>query len=308
MFSGIIDYAGTFPPAALSLSESLKCNLAYKKKATHPWLWSKVALNLSDLKNINSQTLFECGYDGHPLIATILGTPFTGKTASDLIKHIEWDLREIEHCKKRAFHSSARQIFVSYEMKLPPMLEISGLMAPILNRFSELSELEPFFEVEWGDSFEKNFLTLLHDLSAWKEDNDETELTPGVKVRTGGKYVPTSLELAKTVLSTTHHRLRFKATQGLHHAVTNASGFGFANLFIALNLSQAYGEMEFGLEAIKSCLEEKNGKAFQFFENLFKYKTFELNNEDIEKSRRVHSATFGSCSLDEPDQFLSEEL
>ncbi len=308
LFSGIIDYAGTFPPAALPLKDALKFNTEYRKNAKHPWLWSKMALNLSDLKNLDAKTLFENGFDGNPLVVAILGTPFTGTSATEYIKHIEWDLREVEHCKKRSFQSSARQLFLSYETKLPEGIELKSILDPVLTRFAELSELEPFFEVSFGKDFEKNLKEAVQLCAQWKEDNDEVEFTPGIKIRTGGKYLPTSEELSKAVLAITSHRLRFKATQGLHHAISNAEGFGFANLFIALNLAQAYGEMDFGLKEIKACLEEKNGKNFQFSKDVFKYQKFELSCEDIEKARRVHSATFGSCSLDEPDAFLEEEL
>lgn len=308
MFSGILDYAGTFAPASLSLQNALKQNVDYRKKARHPWLWAKVALSISDIKNINASLLFECGFDGNPLMVAVLASPFEGSSTSELLKHVEWDLRELEHCKKRSYHSSARQVFVCYELKLPDTLEIKETIPLIMNRVTELAALEPYFEISCGPNFEKNLNTLIQSLSEWKEDYDESDFTPGIKIRTGGKYVPTSKEVASVVLATTQNRLRFKATQGLHHAITSAKGLGFVNLFAALNLAQAYGEMEFGLNDAICCLEDPKGKNFQFYENLFKYKKFELSCDDIEKSRRVHAATFGSCSLEEPDQFLMEEL
>ena len=188
LFSGIIDYAGTFPPAALPLKDALKFNTEYRKNAKHPWLWSKMALNLSDLKNLDAKTLFENGFDGNPLVVAILGTPFTGTSATEYIKHIEWDLREVEHCKKRSFQSSARQLFLSYETKLPEGIELKSILDPVLTRFAELSELEPFFEVSFGKDFEKNLKEAVQLCAQWKEDNDEVEFTPGIKIRTGGKY------------------------------------------------------------------------------------------------------------------------
>ncbi len=308
LFSGIIDYAGTFAPASLSLQDALKTNVEFRKTAKHPWLWAKVALNLSDIKNLNPQMLFQSEFNGNPLMITVLGSPFEGSGITDLLKHVEWDLRELEHCKKRAYHSSARQVFVSYELKLPEALDIKESIPLLLNRIFELSHLEPYFELPWGASYEKDLHSLTQSLSEWKEDNDESDYTPGIKIRTGGKYVPSTIEVAKVILATTQHRLRFKATQGLHHAVTSTNGLGFVNLFASLNLAQAYGELEFGLTEVISCLEDNTGKNFQFYENLFKYKKFELSCDDIEKARRVHAATFGSCSLDEPDRFLTEEL
>jgi hypothetical protein len=77
------------------------------------------------------------------------------------------------------------------------------------------------------------------------------------------------------------------------------------NLFAALNFSQAFGSETFGVHKIESCLKEEDPQKFEFRADRFRWRDTELSVEEIETARRFHSGSFGSCSVDEPDESLT---
>jgi hypothetical protein len=318
LLSGTIDYAGTFPPAALALEKAIQRAACWRNEGKNPWLMGKMVLPVTDIKKLSSSMLFQNGSDGSPWLFAALGTPSPDSTAREFYKTVEWDLRELRRCREKWFYSSCRQEVISYETKLPSSVvssssptKIYEFISPVLERTASLASNEVqdlFFEI----SFEGNWRASIQDtceaLVRWLDENDELDLIPGIKFRTGGAVVPTTEQLAEAVSKVTRHRLRFKATQGLHHAVTSGKNFGFVNLFAALNLAQGYGSEAFTVENVEACLLEDKAQNFKFEQNRFAWKEFSMTCDEIEVARRYHGATFGSCSLDEPDEDLCKEF
>lgn len=311
LLGGIIDYAGTFPPAALALGEALKHACEFRRQGRHPWLMGKVAITLADLKKVNNRLLYESGADGAAWIFTALGSTVSGDELSDLVKTIEWDVREIQHWEERARESSLRQAVVGYETKLPLSVgqdNAVDFLGRTLDRFEAVTRgrITPFFEV----SLEGEWLPRLHAvgtaLSDWMDEHADSPVVPGIKVRTGGQLVPTSGQLAEAIVTCTSRGLRFKATQGLHEAVTHGTSYGFVNLFGALALAQSLGAEGFEKKQIEDCLTCEDPKQFAFEEGAFSFKKYRLESDAIEAARRIHGATFGSCSVDEPDESLAK--
>jgi hypothetical protein len=130
----------------------------------------------------------------------------------------------------------------------------------------------------------------------------------GIKIRTGGKIPPSAEQLAEIIEVCVVHQLRFEATQGLHHAVSRKGDFGFVNVFGAFAFQQALGVEAFSRTLVSQCLEETDPSAFVFTPDAFSWKGHRLEIPQIEGVRRMNAGTFGSCSLDEPDVFLAEEI
>lgn len=318
LLGGAIDYAGTFPPAALSLENAIKRASTWRLQGKHPWLMNKVVLPVGDIKKLSSSFLYEHGADGSPWLFAALGTPCQSESPGDFYKTVEWDLRELRRCREKWFYSSCRQDVVSYETKLPPSVlansssqSVYDFISPVLDRTAHLASNEIgdfYFEVSFDCDWKQNIENVSKALTQWLEENEELDLIPGLKFRTGGNYVPSSVQLAQAILSTTSHGLRFKATQGLHHALSHGQDFGFVNLFAALCFAQGYGPQEFGLSQIEECLLDSKKESFDFKKESFSWNNFSMTNEEIEVARRSHGATFGSCSLDEPDEDLEKEF
>ncbi len=318
LLGGAIDYAGTFPPAALSLEKALDRASRWRTEGKHPWLMNKMVLPVTEIKKLTSQMLYELGADGTPWLFAALGTACQSDQSAEFYKTVEWDLRELRRCREKWYYSSCRQDVISYETKLPASIlttkgtsKIYDFISPVLERAANLTSNEVrdlFFEISFEGDWKLAIENSSQALVDWLDENDELDLIPGLKFRTGGTYIPTATQLAEAVSKVTSHGLRFKATQGLHHAVTHGKDFGFVNLFAALNFAQGYGPEEFGVKEVEACLLESESKNFEFHKDKFCWKKFSMTLEEIEVARRSHGATFGSCSLDEPDEDLFKEF
>jgi hypothetical protein len=306
LLSNIIDYAGNFPPAALPLDEAMRKASAFRASAKHPWIMGRLTSKWSDIKTFQPRRLFQCGADGSAWIFTALGSDVADTAEWERV--LEWDLREIRSYNARYSGTSLKIWVVGYEAKLPamPANEIAVRVGTYLDRFWESTSgnLDLYLEVSFGDGFAERLTAVIESAGRWMEDRGISRWAPGIKFRTGGAYVPSPAELAVAVGQTTFARFKFKATQGLHEAVTHHGSFGFVNLMASLNLSQALGSDAFGTSEIEACLIDENPQHFVFDADRFLWKDYELSAEEIETARRFHCGTFGSCSVDEPDASL----
>lgn len=314
LLSNIIDYAGTFPPAALPLDQALQEAAKHRQSLRHPWLVGKMALPLADLKKINAKCLIENGADGTPWLFAALGTmPGDEATSTEVIATLEWELREINRFNERGKESSCRHEIVAYETRLPRSLFASaknadhwlGYLSPLLEKFQALSLGAVQLCLEVPAKEPEAVMQVADALCIWQEEESDNLFVPGLKFRTGGAEVPSASDLAKAIETTLSRGLRFKATQGLHAAITHGNAYGFVNLFAALNLAQAIGKTGFPAGLIESCLTCEDAAAFEFEAQYFHWKEFQLDIEKIEAARRHHGGCFGSCSSQEPDESLA---
>ena len=317
LLSRAIDYAGMFPPASLDLSSTLKKAATFRKTAKHPWLMNRLVLSINEFKKLNPEMLFEAGADGSPWNFSILGTPITTSTNEGFIKSVDWDFRELRRLQDRFFSSSCQMEAYAYEIRLPEEITQPGqaittgeFIFPVLEQIEGIwpNEIDIYFEVSLQGAWQETLEGVTRIMGEWLAENEETPALPALKIRTGGQYIPTTEQLAFAINECASQGIKFKATQGLHHPISSHSDFGFVNLFAAISFAFAFGEEKFGLEQVKACLKEQDPREFQFSESHFCWKNMLLKSEEIEKVRKIHSACFGSCSLDEPDQFLLKEF
>lgn len=308
MLSNIVDYAGTFPPASSTLDEAMRQAATFRRTAKHPWIMGRLTLKWSDIKTLTPRRLFGCGADGGPWVFSALGNEVT--EPGDWERQQEWDLREIRNYNARYSGTSAKIWVVGYEAKIPtlPQNEMPVRIAAYLDSFWEATNGDQalYLEVPFGDDFNARLTAVIESIGRWMEDKNVSKWTPGLKFRTAGAYTPKPSELAVAISQTTYARFQFKATQGLHEAVTHGGSFGFVNLFAALNLSQALGSDAFGMSTIESCLIDEKAGNFEFKADSFRWKDHTLSSDEIETARRFHAATFGSCSVAEPDESLAK--
>ncbi len=303
LLSGVIDYAGTFPPAKLPLNEALREAAAFRSKAKHPWLMGRMALPVQDILGLSGGQLLAMGADGSPWIFTALGKGLGAK-------EVATELERLRVQNDKTDGQSCRILVRSYETAALSALFSDQASEGVEKLSKELLEvfepsIQPYFEIAFGENWIEGLEVLAKVLV---EAKTKKHLRPGIKVRTGGKYVPTTEQLGRCLLLCAQNGLRFKATQGLHHAVSKDKEFGFVNLFAALNFAHVLGPENFGKAVVQRCLEDNDVKSFKFGEDKFGWREFEISNAEIESARERHMGCFGSCSLDEPDLFLKQEL
>jgi hypothetical protein len=112
------------------------------------------------------------------------------------------------------------------------------------------------------------------------------------KVRCGGAYVPSRVELAAFVRTCRAHDVAFKATAGLHHALPTSGDHGFLNLLAAV----VFGDEE-------AALAEDDRDAFTLDATAFRWREREAEPGELARAReRFHA--IGSCSFFEPVEEL----
>jgi len=131
------------------------------------------------------------------------------------------------------------------------------------------------------------------------------------KIRMGGltaDAIPDSATVARFLIACADAQVPFKATAGLHHAIrdeypltdepgsASATMHGFVNLFLAAALAWI-GKEE---DLVFATLEEDSPKEFRFSEDSVSWHKNALTAGQIGTMRRDFGIDFGSCSFLEP--------
>jgi hypothetical protein len=272
---------------------SIKEATRFLKKSKNSWLISRHVYAIENIKKLSPKLLLENGAQGSPWYFSALSSPYKD------ISTIEWDLREIRSFNHKWQESSLKFFVNSYEVKIPEMPFHD--FQKVVDKTSSLmgDNFSVYFEVPLEKEWKEALLFYADILS-------QSEKRMGLKIRTGGETKASLEQLAYFVHITTTHGLKFKATQGLHHAFTDKKEFGFVNLFFALSFAQYFGKEKFTLKNIEDCLSDTDSKKFKISENKIAWESFELTSEQIENARRVHCGCFGSCSAEEPSEEIAK--
>jgi hypothetical protein len=131
------------------------------------------------------------------------------------------------------------------------------------------------------------------------------------KVRTGGvtpESIPPAEKVIDFIAACRRENIPFKATAGLHHPIRGSfkltydaespvgTMYGFLNVFVASALVYAGESKETGIAA----LEESDRSAFVFEDDAIVWRDKRISAEQVEASRREFAISFGSCSFREP--------
>ncbi len=264
---GLIDYAGLFPPATLTMDKAIR-NYAKFRQSSEAWMLGRFicpATRLSELEPYKA-ILFP---NGESWRFSVLGKG--GATEKEFLKNLREDLMNISAFKE---FQGERVIVDAFEVRLPQKLIASGTSAEIarfLNRVAEVIEQEgpPELTVAYEGGFPENWPSRIGvQVMGLAEHNryisgsgSFRHYQPALyKIRCGGveaHHYPTPEQVARVLLSCLTHHQAFKATAGLHHPVRHfnrSAGVkmhGFLNVFGAAIIALAHNlEYEQILEII----------------------------------------------------------
>jgi hypothetical protein len=131
------------------------------------------------------------------------------------------------------------------------------------------------------------------------------------KVRTGGVTAdafPTPATLARFIVACAELGVPFKATAGLHHLLRGeqpltydsgaaaATMFGFLGVFTAAALASNGADEA----TVTRVLEERDASAFSFADDALRWCDRSLDVTQVNASRHEFALSFGSCSFREP--------
>jgi hypothetical protein len=278
LLTGIVDYAGLFPPATLSLPEAME-TYVQASLACDRWMLGKFVLPVSRWIDFEA-LLSKFSLPQWCLSLILSGEPNAG-------------LEQLQSCHREAIAVSA--------VEFAP-LPVSEIVA-ILPRLP--AGVDAFFEIP-----------LEADLSAYLSVLQGSDAF--AKVRTGGitaDAFPSTEHLAQFILACAHAHVPFKATAGLHHPIRgnycltyepnspSTVMHGFLNVAIAAALT--YWK-NVNLEEVIAVLQISSRDQFQFHADGIEWGGHALAIAELEQSRQQFFRSFGSCSFQEPVNDLND--
>jgi len=281
-----IDYAGMFPPCSLGLDPALR-NQAEYVLSPDEWMLGACVLPAEQF-DATKQLLSQ--FDAqHPLRIAALGP----KTAS--ANAFLEALDDADAATRSLSRHNVDLISISHlEMFLPKDVDVASLN----EARSIVGDLPVFWEAP-PDRVEQTIALL----SEFNSDADSP--TFGYKLRTGGvteDAFPTSMQIAKALVTPATHQLPLKFTAGLHHPLrqyreeVETKMHGFLNVLGAAVLA---AEHRWDTKQTAIMLDEENADSFSFTDDFFAWREWRIDTKRLQYRRRF-VVSFGSCSFDEP--------
>jgi hypothetical protein len=283
LVSGLVDYAGLFPPASLDLATAARNYGSYRTDEHWRLLGRFIlpAVQLDEFHGAATKALPRRRTDEPWRLSVLAGQD----VAADLARITSFN-------NAYAKSPSGRAIVDAVEGKAATVAEIEAL-ATVTPRTFEL-----FVEIPI-DPDPAPLLAALARRGA------------RAKVRTGGvtpDAIPAAALLARFMAGAVRARVAFKATAGLHHPVRamhpltyeadspRAVMHGFFNVFLA---AAFLGTGATEAEAVE-VLEEMDPVAFRFAPGGVRWRDRHLTTTDLRTTRDQIARAFGSCSFREP--------
>lgn len=287
----LIDYAGLFPPAELSMRDAV-ANYDRYSRGPEEWILGRFVLpatRLAEFESVLSDIVHDPPQRPWLLSALIESAAQSEKFAASLQAIADFNSRQ----KSRA---AARALIDTLEGRASTPLEIRDAVERVPQEFSLFLELP-----------------LTPDLTALLDELQRSQSTRRAmaKIRTGGispNAIPSTDRVSAFIAGCSQRELGFKATAGLHHAIRaeyrltycdpspRAIMYGFLNVFIAA--CAALDEPN-DLARIDSILMETDPRQFHFAEDAIRWRDQSWSMAQIRAMREIVPA-FGSCSFDEP--------
>jgi hypothetical protein len=275
----LVDYAGLFPPAALSMADAVERYGRYRF-GEDDWALGRFVIPVGRLEEFEQAT---AKYDlVHWRLSALIGED-----------------AESDFARVRAFNEQHACI---------DTIEVKAASAADVTRLAALvpADVRAWFEVEPGES-------LAEMLSALNAAGH------GAKLRMGGTtqdMFPSSDTVARFLLACAHAGVRFKATAGLHHPLRSPHRLtyaddsamvlmhGFVNLFLAAAVALEAVELAVQETAARSTLvallEERDVLAFTWKPEHVVWRRYQLDAPFLARVRESFARSFGSCSFEEP--------
>jgi hypothetical protein len=295
-FSGLIDYAGLFPPAALSVRESV---LNFREYLDRPerWILARFIATAAQLEQIGDDLLEKFTKDLPLEVSLVTRDPRKDLPAAHqtlgassgriVISAIEFAINT---------KSDIAQQLSTIE-SLVPSLEVSGAKIPV------------FYEVPLCDDWPMVFSRLCDQIVA---SQATTSRTIGFKLRCGGvekDMIPSPERVARAIHACAAKRIPIKFTAGLHQPFRHIDPLdprtgdvplhGYCNIFFAALVANA---TQAALPEIISIVSEMHSLRPEFDLNGIRWLGHEVSTQQIAAARSAVVISYGSCSFEEPLQ------
>ena len=278
----LVDYAGLFPPAELSMSDATARYSTYLRSAD-AWMLGRFVVPLERLDELAAcaEPSLREGGEAWRISALV------GKEANAGVRI-------------RTFNSAYRGRLMVDVVECRPITR--GSVASTIGSLP--GEMRIFVELPLTDDPRSGLLEI-RAAGAW------------AKIRTGGVTAgafPSAREIARFLARAAELIVPFKATAGLHHPLCgtypltytesppHGRMFGFLNVFAAAVFAQAHMHERLLTELV----DEQRPDALRFTEDALTWREHSVTTAQIARARASLGLSFGSCSFEEPVAGLRE--
>ena len=284
LLTGLIDYAGLFPPAGEDMRPALE-NYAGYLSGPDRWALGRFIVPVSRLGELEAaaRDLMPRDRGDEPWQLAVLAADDT----PTVVKQISEFNRRHEPGSRRG-------------QAIVDVVELKATTGDqIISQRRELPEsLTPYFELPLGG----NVAPLVERVA---------RVGGRAKMRTGGiaaDAFPGADSILDFLVACRENAVPFKATAGLHHPVggeyrltyepdpPRGTMYGYLNVFLAAALLHDGADED----TVLSLIEERDSSAFEFAEHAITWRGKRLSAEQIGDARAKFAIAFGSCSFREP--------
>jgi hypothetical protein len=321
LLTGLIDYAGLFPPAKLPMPPAVE-NYARYLTVEHHWMLGRFICPVSRLEEFRAAAKNSLpGLDDvvERAVADEADEPLPTRRPQPSRKDDDdpttaydhfpgWRLSalidgELDENLDAIFAFNHEHSRPENGLAVIDAIELKATTPTGIDEALDLipDELFPFFELPIGkDADIRGFLTALAGSDA------------GAKIRTGGvtpEAFPTPQAVADFIAACHAAEVPFKATAGLHHPIRAEYNLtyepncprgvmhGFLNVFLA---AAFLNHRKIDAKAAAQLLEERDAKSITATDSGIRWRTHELATYEIDQTRRAFALSYGSCSFEEP--------
>jgi hypothetical protein len=298
LMSGLIDYAGLYPPARLDMGPAAEA-FARARRSEHEWVLGRFICPVSRLQEFSrAAAVMMPGTHGTSGYREHLAASEPWRVSAIIDGPLPSDLDAIAAFNRHhEREDNGLAVIDALEMRIATPAQIDGAVEAIPD------DIFPFFEfppetVRSGDA--RGFIAALAGQGA------------AAKVRTGGitaDAFPSPGAVAAFLVACAGAGVPFKATAGLHHPVraehplTYEPGcprgvmHGFLNVFLAAAIIRTH---RIDAPQAERILSETNAAAFRFTPEGVRWEGLVLDPLAISVAREKFALSYGSCSFDEP--------
>ncbi len=269
-FSSFVDYAGLYPPAALTLADAAA---EYDTAREGPYAWMLGRFVVPASRAVEA--------------AAALAEP------AALAVVVDGSLEDVAQVREHGVGA--------LEVPLPALKAARDTYDAPIGQFAALraklalDDLPAYVEIPRDKRWQESLITVTRSLARHKLYG---------KLRCGGTTAdafPTCAEVAWFLIAMAEEGVAFKATAGLHHPIRRTdpiTGFpmhGFVNLLVA-SLLAGIGDGA----AVEESLADEDSASFAFESAHLRWRDHRFDAAQIAQTRRSGFVGYGSCSFAEP--------
>jgi hypothetical protein len=291
-FSGLVDYAGLFPPAGLDLIEAVGNYRTYLDRPER-WILSRFIATAAHVEQLREESL-RMFTAQHPLAVSLVSRD----PASDITRVVA----KLKQSEGRVAIGSAEVVIdcnkdlaqqLSAHDSILKELDSSGLHIPL------------FYEVPPTESWDKVFDQVVDAIDMART---HTARMIGCKLRCGGlqpQLIPPPDRIAHVLHGCASRSIPLKCTAGLHQPFRHADHLdgkpvmthGYFNVFFAgivANTQRA------SVEELLAIVSESDVVDAVFSDEGISWLGRTISTEEIQRAREERVISYGSCSFEEP--------